>query len=116
VSFPLYLDENVDVQLAAMLQKIDCNALTALEAGRANQGISDEDQLAFATEHGRALFTFDLVDFASLVSAWSKEGKHHNGVIVGQQKPVHELCQALLVLFDLHPNGMDDLLLWLPPV
>lgn len=114
MSFPLYLDENVDVQLAEMLKRAGCDARSALEAGRANQRISDEDQLAFATESGRAIFTHDAMDYAALVAAWHNAGRYHRGVILSRRKATPELYQAFLRLFESHPDGIADLTLWLP--
>ena len=51
----LYLDEDVDETLALALGQRGFDALTTQEAG--NLHARDDDQLAFATETGRAFFT-----------------------------------------------------------
>ena len=45
-----------------------------------NQGLKDEEQLAYAIEHQAAIFTHDD-DFLSLAALYVKESKRHYGVI-----------------------------------
>ena len=87
MSFPLFFDEHVSHDLAVRLAKIDCDVLTTSAAGRANQAINDSDQLAFATEQGRALFTYNARDFDVLARQWASEGRSHMGIIVSDQRP-----------------------------
>jgi hypothetical protein len=47
VGFALYLDEDVDVELAELLCRDGHDVFTTVEAGNANSAMSDEDQLAF---------------------------------------------------------------------
>lgn len=54
-----YFDEHVHPAVAAYLRKHSIDVLTAQEAGRAGQGVSDAEQLAFATANGRVLVTSD---------------------------------------------------------
>ena len=68
----LYLDEDVDVTLALALGQRGFDALTTQEAG--NLHARDDDQLAFATETGRAFFTHNRGDFARLHTAWIRNG------------------------------------------
>lgn len=63
---PLFSDENMDLPVITELRRLGCDVLTALEAGRANRGIPDPDQLAYATSLGRAVLTFDRRDFRRL--------------------------------------------------
>lgn len=59
-----YLDEHLPY-LAEPLRKRGIDVLTTQEARRANQGIDDPDQLAYATTLGRVVVTKDA-DFADL--------------------------------------------------
>jgi predicted nuclease of predicted toxin-antitoxin system len=53
--------------IAEQLRVRGIDALTTAEAGRAHQGLSDEDQLTFATADQRMLVTEDS-DFVRLVA------------------------------------------------
>lgn len=57
-----YLDEDVihGPGVATELRKRGIDTITALEAGRAGQEISDQDQLEYATSEGRVMVTQDL--------------------------------------------------------
>lgn len=85
--------------------------LTTLEAGRANQRLSDEDQLSFATEQGRALVTHDVRDFMFLAKQWDAEEKAHAGIIVCRSKPVRELAERIRWYQDAYPRGIPGYLL-----
>jgi hypothetical protein len=45
----------------------------------------DDDQLAFAVEHHRAILTFNIRDFAPLHVRWQSDNRPHAGIIVSQQ-------------------------------
>jgi hypothetical protein len=53
----LYADENLPLHVVEELRRLGHDVLTALEDGRANQSITDNDLLARATEVNRALLT-----------------------------------------------------------
>jgi len=59
----LYADENFPLRTVEELRRLGHDVLTALEDGRANQSIPDEDLLARATEIGRTLLTINRLDF-----------------------------------------------------
>lgn len=61
----LYLDEDtISRALINALRARGVDLSTAQEAERI--GMSDEDQLAFAAEEGRTIFTFNTRDYAVL--------------------------------------------------
>jgi hypothetical protein len=62
----LYADEDFFQPVVGELRTFGHDVVTAQEAGRANQGISDEDQLAFATSQGRAVLTRNRWDYIRL--------------------------------------------------
>jgi predicted nuclease of predicted toxin-antitoxin system len=62
----LYLDEQVDPDVAKGLQRYEIDVLTTKEAHKL--GAKDDDQLAYATGLGRTIFTQDD-DFLRLDSA-----------------------------------------------
>ena len=59
----LYVDEDAsETAVIVGLRARGVELLTTWEAGRL--GLSDADQLAFAADQGRALYTFNARDFA----------------------------------------------------
>jgi hypothetical protein len=114
VVFALYLDEDVDVELAELLKSDGHDVLTTVEAGNANSAMSDEDQLAFSTARNRILFTHNVKDFYPLVTEWARSGKEHAGVIVSGRHSVYELHSRLRRFFESDPGEFRNLLRWLP--
>ncbi len=62
----LYANENFPLPVVECLRELGHDVLTSLEAGTANQRISDEGVLAFATRSGRAVLTYNRIDFKRL--------------------------------------------------
>jgi hypothetical protein len=62
----LYADEDFSYPVVEQLRLLGHDVLTTFEAGRANQGFNDEDQLAFATNLGRAILTRNRRHFITL--------------------------------------------------
>jgi hypothetical protein len=108
VSFSLYFDEHVHADLAEMLIKDGFDVLTALAAGRANQGISDPDQLAYATRLGRVFVTFNARDFYPIAIQWQSEGRPYSGIIVSHQRPAWELYPLFLAILADYPDGFPE--------
>jgi predicted nuclease of predicted toxin-antitoxin system len=79
----LYADENFPLRVVEELRKLGINVLTALEDGRANQSITDEDILGRATELGRAIVTLNRRDFKRLHS----QSPDHSGIIICTEDP-----------------------------
>lgn len=81
----LYLDEDaMDSDLAQALRMRGMDVQTALEAGLINT--PDNKQLAYAARHDRALYSFNVVDFMALHTAYMTEGMRHAGIILAQQQ------------------------------
>jgi hypothetical protein len=57
---------------------------TVLEAGLSEK--TDEEQLAFATEHGSVLYTFNVSDFHRLHKKLTSDGNEHGGMILAPQQ------------------------------
>jgi predicted nuclease of predicted toxin-antitoxin system len=74
----LYADENFELPVIKKLRTKEYDILTALEAGNANQGIPDEEVLAFAIKEHRAVITLNYNDFKNL----HKRDKNHHGIII----------------------------------
>ncbi len=74
----LYADENFELPVIKKLREKGYDILTALEAGNANQGIPDEDVLAFAVRENRAVITLNYNDFKNL----HKRENNHHGIVI----------------------------------
>ena len=74
----IYIDESVDVAIAQGLQRRGVKAFSARDCDKL--GLTDEEQLIFASQKKAAIFTHDT-DFLRIAELWSNEGKNHNGVI-----------------------------------
>lgn len=80
-SIKIYTNESVDTAVAEGLKRRGVHALSAKDTG--NLGLTDKEQLQYATEEEATIFTHDD-DFLSLVAQSEPE---HNGIIyVHQQK------------------------------
>jgi len=79
----LYADENFPLRTVEELRRLGHDVLTALEDGRANQSIPDEDFLARATEIGRTLLTINRLDFKRL----HRLMPDHAGIIICTADP-----------------------------
>lgn len=62
----LYADEDFPFPVVARLRLLGHDVLTAHEAGRANQAISDADQPTFATSLGRTALTRNRKHYSRL--------------------------------------------------
>lgn len=115
----LYTDEMIDYRLAVQLRRLGYDALACQEAGRGQQGISDEDQLAFAAREGRAILTFNQGDFTRLELVWKSANRRHAGIILSPGvDDVGDLLRRTRSHLDLIPPEVQhNTLLWLaaPP-
>lgn len=96
----LFTDEMVYRDLASALRRLEYDAMSSHEAGRVGQGVSDEEQLAYATQQGRAILTRDVEDYTRLSAAWRRRGREHAGIIVytrahGLSDLLHRVMQYL---------------------
>jgi hypothetical protein len=64
------------------------------------QGLTDEQQLVYASGEGRAIFSFNAADFIQLHKEWMRHGKSHAGIIVADQIPPGETIRRLLALLN----------------
>ena len=74
----LYANENFPLPVVEALRRLGHDVLTVLEAGYANQRISDAAVLAFAVAQQRTLVTINRRDFIRL----HREQPAHAGIIV----------------------------------
>ena len=111
----LYTDEMIHPGLAAALRRVGYDAESCPEAGQSNKGIPDEEQLAYATQHGRAILTFNVDDFVPLDVKWKAAGRIHAGIILAVQiEDVGELLRRVRNHLDTYPPEVQhDTALWL---
>ena len=77
----LYVDEDAGEHAVVQgLRARNIDVLTTIEANRA--GSDDSSQLSFATSIGRAIYTFNVRDFAKLHNVYIVQNNTHSGIIV----------------------------------
>ena len=99
-----HLDENVSHAIAEGLRRRGIDVTTTPEAGMI--GLSDEEQIAFATTKERVIFTQDT-DFLRM----SRTGIHHNGIIYCQQKSrtIGDIVRGITLIWEyLEPEEMTN--------
>lgn len=79
----LYADEHFPRKLTQLLRELGHDVLTVQEAGNADLRSPDEEVIAYAIEHQRAVITMNRRHFVRL----HRELSHHYGVIVCTQDP-----------------------------
>lgn len=90
----LYLDEHIHPLMAAMLRERDIDCRSTQE--ESHLAATDEEQLSYSTAEHRVLVTFDRRDFVILAQQWASIDRHHAGLILSIQCPIHELLRYLL--------------------
>jgi len=112
----IFTDEMVSTRLAVVLRERGYDVVSCHEAGRANQRISDTEQLVFAAERGRAILTQNATHFYALDSAWKVAGRAHAGILV--YSPNLRFADLLVrlprFLDSTNAVAQNDTLLWLP--
>ena len=71
-------------RLVAALRSRGVPVITVLDAGLTEK--TDEEQLAFATERGCVLYTFNVSDFHRLHTELANAGREHAGMILAPQQ------------------------------
>lgn len=81
----LYIDEDaMHNRLVVALRSRGVAVATVLDAGLTEK--TDDEQLAFATENGCVLYTFNVPDFHRLHRQWVAAGREHAGMILAPQQ------------------------------
>jgi predicted nuclease of predicted toxin-antitoxin system len=105
-----YLDENVPSAIADFLRKRQVDALTAEEAG--NRGRRDAEQLAFATQAGRCLVTFNVTHFKHLGDVAILQQEPHAGIVLipssFRGNEIRRIGEALLRVQAQYPRGLGE--------
>ena len=74
----------MDSDLVEALGSRGITVIAPLDAGLTAR--SDEQQLAFASEHECVLYTFNVSDFYRLYMEWAGAGREHAGTILAPQQ------------------------------
>ena len=83
----IHLDEDADAH--ALLNALRHRGVDVTSSrDRGLLGWTDEDQLAWAAEQGRVLYTYNACDFCRLHSTLLQQGRFHAGIIIGDQQTV----------------------------
>lgn len=94
-----YLDEDASsLALLKALRNAGLNAITPADTGRL--GYSDEEQLAWARDEGRVIYSFNIKDFCRLHRDWLLSDRNHAGIVLIAQKrySIGQQIQGLLTL------------------
>jgi predicted nuclease of predicted toxin-antitoxin system len=94
----LYLDEDVSVFIATLLQARGFKATTARDEGKLSQ--DDPDQLAHAASIGHCLVTHNRVHFEQLHEEYLAGGNQHFGIIIAARRSPFEVARRLAVLLN----------------
>ncbi|CAN5822472.1 DUF5615 family PIN-like protein [soil metagenome] len=78
----LYTDEDVDGRVAKQLQRLGHDVLSSHAAGNSGRRLSDEWQLKYATEQGRAILSHNSGDFYQLAHSWALSKREHYGIVL----------------------------------
>jgi len=79
----IYTNESVSVAIAEGLKRRGVEAFSARDTR--NLGLTDEEQLIYATKEKVTIFTHDT-DFLQIAARWLDEGRTHRGIISCHQK------------------------------
>jgi predicted nuclease of predicted toxin-antitoxin system len=94
----LYLDEDVNVVLSHLVRARGFRVTTTQEAGHI--GRTDAEQLAFATDRGKAILTHNRVDFEALARRYFEDKRSHSRIIIAVRRHPQELAQRVLTLLN----------------
>ncbi|MEW5989167.1 MAG: DUF5615 family PIN-like protein [Chloroflexota bacterium] len=108
----VYLDEDVSVLLATLLQARGFDAVTVRDEGML--GYSDPQQLAHAVSIGRCIVTHNRNDFERLHGEYLAAELKHAGIIVAGRRNPHEIARRLAILLNtLTADEIENQLLYI---
>jgi hypothetical protein len=96
----LYADENYPLGIVERLRDLGHNVVTARDLAQSGRGVSDEEVLALATAHGRAVITHNRKDFFRLHRMTNGQ---HGGIIActfdpDEQRQAKRISEAIVAL------------------
>ncbi|MBI4574496.1 MAG: DUF5615 family PIN-like protein [candidate division NC10 bacterium] len=109
----LYLDEDVDPQLAEDLRRRGFDVEAPAELGRL--GEKDRDQLDYAQRTARAILTHNRDDFLKLAQRFALENLSHPGILyIPQLAYRHLLRRVSAFLSATEGDQVENLFTWIP--
>jgi predicted nuclease of predicted toxin-antitoxin system len=103
-----YANENLSLGLVRVLRQFNHDILTSLEASNANQGIPDEEVLAYATANNRIVITFNRDDFINL----HRCRINHSGIVICKTDRNYQAQgEAINQFFDGFGDNLDNKLI-----
>jgi hypothetical protein len=116
----LYLDEDsIRESFIQALRSRNIDVLTAAEVGMLNK--TDEEQLAWATEHNRVIFSFNIRDFYRLHTMLLEREESHGGIVLApqQQYGIGDLLRGVLQIINIRSaeamvGQLEFLSNWIP--
>ena len=97
----LYIDEDaMDQDFVQALRSRNVDVLTVADVGMLNR--SDEDQLNWARQNNRVIFSFNTRDFYRLHTTLIEQGSSHGGIILAAQQRygIGDLMRGILKLIN----------------
>jgi len=94
----LYFDEDVDTLIATLIRTRGFSATTAREEGQLRR--TDREQVAFATQHGKAIVTHNRNHFLALSNEYYASGRDHCGIIIARRRSLYDIVNALVTILD----------------
>jgi hypothetical protein len=93
----LYLDEDVPFAFAQALLNRGVDVITTQEVR--NDSLSDAEQLDYAVEKRRTLFTHNKKDFIVLHNGYLQNQEEHSGIILSDQLPIGTILRRFMKLW-----------------
>ena len=94
----VYLDEDVSVLIATLLQARGFDAVTVRDEDMLGQ--SDSEQLEHAISLERCMVSHNRVHFEQLHREYLAGGRHHFGIVVAGRQSPYEVARRLAVLLN----------------
>jgi hypothetical protein len=87
--------DSSDGRVVSALRDAGFDVLTTFDAD--NQDHPDPDQLAFALDQGRILYSANVPDYARINRDWARAGRVHAGIVLRsfQSMPIGDQVRAL---------------------
>lgn len=77
----LLLDEQISGKVAERLRDRGCDVTTATDDASL-RGLSDPDLFEVAQQQGRALVTYNRVDFEPIIRQYAEANREHSGLVI----------------------------------
>ncbi len=108
----VYLDENVHVLVAKIIQSHGFKAETTRDVGR--RGASDPAQLEYAAERDYAILTHNRTDFEQLATEYFASGRNHSGIVILADNSPQEIARRMIsILNDFTADEMTNQIIYI---